>query len=345
MMSDMDFREGECGLNIQLSGSGPVYLDIVHSVTEGIRQGTMKPGDRLPTERELADKLGVARGTVNKAYDLLKRGNLVVAVQGAGSYVSGPSGLLPEQDKKHAVSMLDEAIRDLMNRGFGLDEIEALFALRLESARTSGEMLPLAAVDCNPEALAIFRDQLAFLANVDIHLFDLGDLRSGSLPGSALDAYPLILTTLTHEGELAGLLPDKRQRMVKASVSPSQETVVAIASLPRQTRFGILTRSLQFRRIILDRLAAMGLSTEGIPSALEEDKGGVLRVLSQSDVVLLPPDEMPGSGKDPFLEDWHQSEKNAFQARGGRLIPFMYCMERGSLIHVEERIASLLLSS
>ncbi len=329
-------------MEIELLGNGPAYLDIVRYVTEGLRQGSMKPGDRLPTERELADKLGLARGTVNKAYNLLKRDGLVLAVQGAGSFIAGPAGIMPEHEKRHAVNRLDDAIRDLLDRGFGLEEIETLFSLRIESVRSAGALLRLAAVDCNPEALAIFREQLAFLANVDIHLFQLDDLRSGSLPLSVLSPYPLVLTTLTHERELAELLSDNHHRIVRVSVSPSQETVIAIASLQGRTKLGIITRSVQFRRIILDRLIAMGMQTESIPCALEDDHAGVLRVLSQSEVVLLPPDGIPGSSHDDGNQNWHRSEKTAFAARGGLMIPFMYCLERGSLIHVEERIASLL---
>jgi len=331
-------------VDIQLHGTSPVYLEIFQSVREGLRHGGMKPGDRLPTERELAERLGVARGTVNKAYDLLKREGLVVSVQGAGSYIAGASGSLPESDKQFAVARLDDAIHALLGRGFTVDEIGTLFSLRLESARTAGAKIRIAAVDCNPEALAIFREQLAFLPDVDISLLLLDDLRSGVLPADPFDAFPLVLTTITHEAELIALFPDLRPKLVRASVSPSQETVVAIASLPATATLGIITRSLPFLRIILERLSAMGIPTAGIAHALESDAEGVSRVLATCDTVLLPPDEMPGSGRETAhaAQAWHAEAKRAFLDRGGRLIPFMYCLERGSLIHMEERIAAMM---
>lgn len=331
-------------MDIQLHGSAPVYLDIVQSIRDGMRHGGMKPGDRLPTERELADRLGVARGTVNKAYDLLKREGLVVSVQGAGSFIAGASGALPESDKQFAVARIDDTIHALLGRGFAADEIGTLFALRLESARFPGATRRIAAIDCNPEALAIFREQLAFLPDVHISLLLLDDLRIGALPADTFDAFPLVLTTLTHEAELVALFPTLRPKLVRASVSPSQETVVAIASLPSTATLGIITRSLPFRRIILERLSAMGIPTAGMPHALESDAEGVSRVLATCDTVLLPPDEMPGSRpeSEPAAQAWHPEEKRAFLSRGGRLIPFMYCLERGSLIHMEERIAAMM---
>ncbi len=331
-------------MDIQLHGSGPVYLDIVQSIRDGLRRGAMKPGDRLPTERELAERLNIARGTVNKAYDLLKREGLVVSIQGAGSFIAGAVGSLPESDKHFAVERIDEAIHALLDRGFAVDEIGTLFALRLESARTAGATIRIAAVDCNPEALAIFREQLAFLPDVDISLMLLDDIRGGALPPDIFEPFPLVLTTITHEAELVALFPDLRPKLVRASVSPSQETVVAIASLPPAATLGIITRSLPFRRIILERLAAMGIPTAGVAHALESDAEGVSRVLATCGTVILPPDEMPGSSQEspPAVKAWHLEAKRAFLDRGGRLIPFMYCLERGSLIHMEERIAAMM---
>ena len=55
-----------------------------------IRDGRLRPGDQLPTERELADRLGVGRSSVREAMQVLATLNLVEARPGAGTFVRRP---------------------------------------------------------------------------------------------------------------------------------------------------------------------------------------------------------------------------------------------------------------
>src|SRR5215831_11266517 len=65
----------------------PLYKSIAAQLDDDIRTGTLAPGDRLPTHRELADHLGVTVGTVTRAYaDAAERG-LVEATVGRGTFV------------------------------------------------------------------------------------------------------------------------------------------------------------------------------------------------------------------------------------------------------------------
>jgi GntR family transcriptional regulator, transcriptional repressor for pyruvate dehydrogenase complex len=52
-----------------------------------IQNGTLKPGDRLPTERQLAEMLGVSRPTVREALSALTLLNVVESRQGSGRVV------------------------------------------------------------------------------------------------------------------------------------------------------------------------------------------------------------------------------------------------------------------
>ena len=55
-----------------------------------IRNGNLRPGDQLPTERELGDRLGVGRSSVREAMQVLATLNLVEARPGAGTFVRRP---------------------------------------------------------------------------------------------------------------------------------------------------------------------------------------------------------------------------------------------------------------
>ncbi|MDF1585752.1 aminotransferase-like domain-containing protein [Marinimicrococcus flavescens] len=75
---------------------GPVYRGLAEALAEAIDGGRLRPGDRLPPQRELAYALKVTVGTVGRAYDLLMRRGLVRGEVGRGTYVqAGASGETP----------------------------------------------------------------------------------------------------------------------------------------------------------------------------------------------------------------------------------------------------------
>ena len=50
----------------------PLYTQITGEIKGQIRQGLLRPGDELPSVRELADSLGINLHTVHKAYQILR---------------------------------------------------------------------------------------------------------------------------------------------------------------------------------------------------------------------------------------------------------------------------------
>jgi DNA-binding transcriptional MocR family regulator len=72
-----------------LSRTGVRHQAIVEALARDILAGVLKPGDRLPTHRDLAEKLGLAIGTVSRAYDEAKRRGLVQSTVGRGTYIKG----------------------------------------------------------------------------------------------------------------------------------------------------------------------------------------------------------------------------------------------------------------
>jgi DNA-binding transcriptional MocR family regulator len=69
---------------------GPRYLQIADALEQALFDGTLKPGDRLPPQRELAARLGIDLTTVTRAYDEAKRRNLLEGRGARGTYVAAP---------------------------------------------------------------------------------------------------------------------------------------------------------------------------------------------------------------------------------------------------------------
>ena len=70
-----------------LDESGPIYLQILRYVKQGIAAGTIANGEELPSRRVVSALLGVNPNTVQKAYRLLEEEGLIQAHTGAKSCV------------------------------------------------------------------------------------------------------------------------------------------------------------------------------------------------------------------------------------------------------------------
>lgn len=67
---------------------GPRFLQIADALQAAVEEGSLKPGDRLPTQRQLAAQLGVDLTTVTRAYDEARRRNLLEGRGARGTYVA-----------------------------------------------------------------------------------------------------------------------------------------------------------------------------------------------------------------------------------------------------------------
>src|SRR3546814_14324639 len=74
----------------------PRYQQVKDRLIGRLIGGYWKPGDLLPSEMQLAEELGVSQGTVRKALDEMTADNLLVRLQGRGTYVA-------EHDQEHAL--------------------------------------------------------------------------------------------------------------------------------------------------------------------------------------------------------------------------------------------------
>ena len=113
------------------AGSGvPVYLQLFSQIRRYASAGRLRPGDRLPTVRELAAQLGVNFNTVARAYRLLDRAGVVSAQQGRGTFVLEPRAKARgSRIALHALA--SHYIAESRRQGFSAVQISAAVAERL----------------------------------------------------------------------------------------------------------------------------------------------------------------------------------------------------------------------
>ncbi|UYG09060.1 PLP-dependent aminotransferase family protein [Halomonas sp. M4R1S46] len=74
-----------------LPDDGPRYRRIAEALAEAITSGELAPGEKLPPQRQLADRLGVTVGTITRAYAEAHRQAWVESRVGSGTYVRRPA--------------------------------------------------------------------------------------------------------------------------------------------------------------------------------------------------------------------------------------------------------------
>jgi GntR family transcriptional regulator len=108
------------------SGVAP-YLQVVQQVKHALRLGMLKPGDQLPTVKEVVGSLAINPNTVLKAYRELEYEGLVQGRPGIGTFVlKGLDGPPPHAQAALRRSLL-RWLRNALDAGFDHDGIAALF--------------------------------------------------------------------------------------------------------------------------------------------------------------------------------------------------------------------------
>jgi GntR family transcriptional regulator len=69
----------------------PVYLQLREQILHAISTGQLRPGDQLPTVREVAVELSINPNTVNRAYAELERDGTLSSRRGKGTFVAEPA--------------------------------------------------------------------------------------------------------------------------------------------------------------------------------------------------------------------------------------------------------------
>lgn len=70
----------------------PPYQQAAEAIRSDIKAGKLKPGEQLPSHRELQERFGIANMTARSALRVLREEGLIYTVQGRGSYVADVIG-------------------------------------------------------------------------------------------------------------------------------------------------------------------------------------------------------------------------------------------------------------
>jgi len=124
MQIKLDFRTGI-----------PIYVQIMDQIKHLVETGVLRPGDQLPTVRQLAADLRVNFNTVARAYRLLDDAGIISTQHGRGTYILGEAS--PEVSQAQRKQALEELTRQYLSEAAHFDfspaEVEQMFLQYLEA--------------------------------------------------------------------------------------------------------------------------------------------------------------------------------------------------------------------
>lgn len=115
-------------LNLQLDfRSGvPIYVQIVEEIQQSLAAGQLKPGDQLPTVRQLASDIRVNFNTVARAYRMLDDAGLISTQQGRGTYIlETATTKLPDLLRQETLEdLVEKSLSRILAQGYSLSDVE-----------------------------------------------------------------------------------------------------------------------------------------------------------------------------------------------------------------------------
>lgn len=101
----------------------PIYLQIINHLKKELISGVLKPGDKLPSVRELSSSLKVNPNTIARVYQELEREGITFTQRGMGTFIREDSEMIGEIKKDMAKEMIEAFIEGMRKMGFSKEEV------------------------------------------------------------------------------------------------------------------------------------------------------------------------------------------------------------------------------
>ena len=111
----------------------PLYERVRQSIAQTLTDGTLSPGDKLPSESRLAEEFGVNRLTVRRAIEELARAGAVESRQGSGTFVSAIIIRRPLSQRLSTDSLVSRLTNQIAEQGLTYEDI-LLRAVKLKGS-------------------------------------------------------------------------------------------------------------------------------------------------------------------------------------------------------------------
>lgn len=310
----------------------PIYLQVKAYILDKIKTGYYKTGDKLPAERQLAEMLGISRNTVSTAYKELLLEGILDSEQGRGTFVREQTADITTAGAdiagsrlERALKIIDAAMTQVVELGFTVEQFATITAIRAKERELATRQLRVAVVEGTQEYGERFINQLGQVANAHFELVILSELTSGAVKTEFLDACDLVVTTLDHQSEVAGILGNGTKLMVVAT-APNLEAVIKLARLPIGSEVAVIAQTHEFIDALQQLLAKIGCNGIKLTPYIGQDQE-LIRASIVNYNVLITAEAL-------------QNVVRQVASTTQEIITFYYEIDQGSLQQVASRLVA-----
>ena len=111
-------------IRLDMNSEEALYIQLMNQIKEGIAKEYMKPGDKLPSVRQLASDIGINMHTVSKAYNQLKDEGIIIINRRVGVLIN--DSVFNKTDNKYEVQLqkkLKEVVYESLLHGVTKEEV------------------------------------------------------------------------------------------------------------------------------------------------------------------------------------------------------------------------------
>jgi GntR family transcriptional regulator len=112
---------------LDLSDKTPIYAQLERGLRAAIATNRLRPGDQLPTVRQLAVDLQINANTVARVYAELERAGVIETKRGVGSFITAtPEHAHPPRERERRLrAFITRVLADADAAGFTIDDVIA----------------------------------------------------------------------------------------------------------------------------------------------------------------------------------------------------------------------------
>ncbi len=316
-------------IKINKESGVPLYLQVKKQIMDLIKGGTLKVGNKMPTERELSEKLRVSRNTISSAYNDLEQEGVLKSYQGRGTFVAEEANPWKAQNiKEKIVKFVDLGFEEALETGMDADEFLELVLNRVKEKKELMSKITAVYVECNLEQSRMFSKQLGVSTNMNVVPLTINDIKEmNKETEQLLEKSQVIIATFNHVNEIVELIKDYDKNIIGVAINPDLETIVKIARFPIDTKFGFICMSKEFMFKARGALEKAGLGNINIEYSNSYDRNELKRMVANSDVVIVSPGRY--------------REIREFAGDNKEIIKFLYGLDEGSVKALKSKIVEL----
>lgn len=109
--------------DMEYSAGTPIYLQVIRELQKKMIKGELKPGDKMPSNRELAVLYKVNQNTAARIYREMESEGYCYTKRGIGTFVSEEERMFENLKKEMAEEVLHNFMREMKDLGFKKDDI------------------------------------------------------------------------------------------------------------------------------------------------------------------------------------------------------------------------------